>query len=460
MLDFSKIGKTNVVYNILYDYVGIVYRFIYYRKFQVAGRRNIPRKTRNSDGFLVICNHQNGLLDALGIIWAVAPHKPVFIARGDLFRKENIGRMLRMLRILPAFRKREGEAQDLDKNEIVFQYAVNVMQEGGVVALFPEAGHQNRHFLGTFKKGFARIAFEYAVSCNFSKDLTILPLGHNYSGYFGMQQDLLMTIGEPIHIADLYDTYKVSPERARHLLNLRARERVESLMLNIEEVDNYEAVDQMCEMYIPVYKKRHGIKNGRLKHQLSAKQALNNALKRTDYGKDGSSDAAVASDLIAKAAEYVKNLKTLRLDDRIVDKANVGGFIARTLLWIVLFPFFIASALINMLPEGIGAKISSKAKDRMLVPSFRFGVGIFSYLIWYLLLFAAIWIIFKKFWIAFLALLLMPVTLLIYHNARALGGKLMCRIRKICLKARHDPLYASTVTLRRDIMAGIGEMMK
>ena len=87
-------------------------------------------------------------------------------------------------------------------------------------------------------------------------------------------------------------------------------------------------------------------------------------------------------------------------------------------------------------------------------------MGIFSYLIWYLLLFAAIWIIFKNFWIALVALLLMPATLLIYHNARALGGKLMCRIRKISLKGRHDPLYEATVALRRDIMSGIVEMMK
>ena len=453
MLDFSKIGKTNVVYNILYDYVGIVFRFIYYRKFQVAGRRNLPRKSRGSDGFVVICNHQNGLLDALGIICAVAPYKPVFIARGDIFKKESVGRMLRMLRILPAFRQREGEAENLDKNHIVFQYAVNVLREGGVVALFPEAGHQNRHFLGTFKKGFARIAFEYAEACNFQKDVKILPMGHNYSGYFGMQQDLLMNIGEPINIADLYDTYKESPERARHLLNLRARERVESLMLNIEEVDNYEAVDQMCEMYVPVYKRKNGIRNWRLKHQLAAKQQMNNALRRTNYGKDGSEEGAAVAELIAKAANYVSNLKRLQLDDRIVERANVGGFIARTLLWIVLLPFFLVSAAINFVPFAIGAKVSSKAKDRMLVPSFRFGVGLISFLVWYLLLFVAIWIIFKKFWIALVALLLMPVTLLLYHHAKALGGKLMNRIRKLTLKARRDALYEETAALRRDIMS-------
>lgn len=459
MLDFSKIGKTNVVYNILYDYVGIVYRFIYYRRFQVAGRKNLPRKSRGGDGFLVICNHQNGLLDALGIICAVAPYKPVFIARGDIFKKESVGRLLRMLRILPAFRQREGEAENLDKNQLVFQYAVNVMLDGGVVALFPEAGHQNRHYLGTFKKGFARISFEYAEACNFEKDVKIFPMGHNYSGYFGMQQDLLMNIGEPIHLSELYDTYKENPERARHLLNLKARERVENLMLNIEEVDNYDAVEQLCEMYVPVYKKKKGIKNWRLKHHLAAKRQLNNALKRTGYGKDGSAEGDAAADLISKGARYVANLKQLRLDDRVVEHANVGGFIARTLLWIVLLPLFIASAAINAIPLGIGARISSKAKDKMLVPSFRLGVGLISFLVWYLLLFAAVWIVFKKFWIALLALLVLPLTLLLDHNAKALGSKLMNRIRKLRLQARRDPLYAETVALRRDIMSDLDAIM-
>ena len=163
MLDFSKIGKLNLGYNILYDYIGFIHRFIYYRKFQVEGRKNLPRKRRGDDGFLVICNHENGLMDALGIIWAVAPHKPVFIARGDIFKKDTIGRMLRMLRIMPAFRQRDTGIENLGKNEITFQYAVNVMKEGGSVALFPEAVHQGKHYLDTFKSGFARIArFELA----------------------------------------------------------------------------------------------------------------------------------------------------------------------------------------------------------------------------------------------------------------------------------------------------------
>jgi hypothetical protein len=72
--------------------------------------------------------------------------------------------------------------------------------------------------------------------------------------------------------------------------------------------------------------------------------------------------------------------------------------------------------------------------------------------VWYLLLFAAVWILFKKFWIALLALLVLPLTLLLDHNAKALGSKLMNRIRKLRLQARRDPLYAETVALRRDIM--------
>lgn len=459
MLDFSKIGKTNIVYNVLYDYIGFVYRMIYYRKFQVEGRKNVPRKKRGSDGFLVVCNHENGLLDALGIIWAVAPHKPVFIARGDIFKKNTIGRLLRMLRIMPAYRQRDTGIEGLGQNAEVFRCAVDVMRDGGVVALFPEAAHQGRHYLNTFKKGFARIAFEYAQSFDFQKDLTILPLGHNYSGYFGMQQDLLMTVGEPLHIADLYDTYKESPERARYLLAQRARDKVESMMLNISDDEHYDAVNQMCDMYVPLYEAGHKVSDVRLKHRLAAKQALNNTLKETGYGRDGSERGNKVAELLAKAGKYAQNLQQLRLDDRIIERANVGGFIVRTLLWLVLLPFFVASAAINIVPFAFGRRMARKPKDPMLGQSVLFGVGIFSFLIWYLLLFGATWIIFKKFWIAIAALALMPATLLVFHHARTLGGKLINRIRKMRLKARRDPLYAETAALRNDVMSGIRELM-
>lgn len=447
MIDFGRISRPGILYRLLYGYVGLALRFIYYRKFQVVGRENIPKDKK--EGFLLICNHQNGLVDALSIIFAVAPRLPVFLARGDIFKKDGVARMLRFLRVMPAFRVRDAGYEGLGQNEAVFEQTIRLMNEGVVVAIFPEAGHQNHHYLGPFKKGFARMAFGYEEACDFAKNLKILPLGHHYLGYTGMQNDALFTIGEPFTFEELYDTYREHPERGRYLLSAKARERVEGMILNIEDNENYEAVEQLCRMYVPVYEKKHGLRPGRLKGDLEARRAVNAALKAGNY----------QSGLIAKAAEYVSSLKKLKMDDYVVERADTPGFIAHTLLWILLLPVFALSALVNFIPHQFSKGIARKVKDKMLFPSLQLGVGIFAFMIWYLILFAVVWIVFKKFWIALAALLLMPVTMLAYHHLRELTTRLLSRLRKYRLKLRRDPLMNSTQRLRRDIMSGLDSLM-
>ena len=403
MIDFSRISKPSLLYKALYSYVALALRFIYFRKFRVVGRKNIPSDKK--EGFLLICNHQLGLMDALSIIFSVAPREPVFLARGDIFEKPALARLLLSLRIMPAYRKRDVGTEGLGKNDEVFQEAVKLMDQGVVIALFPEAGHQSHHYLGTFKKGFARIAFGYEEACDFARDLKILPLGHHYSGYSGIQNDVLFQIGEPFTFAELYDTYKEHPERARYLLTQQARDRVEALMLNVDDPDNYEAIELLCQMYVPLYEKRRGIKKGDLRSDLAAKRELNGILRASGYGRqEDAPGAAETASLIEKAVSYLEDLKVIKLDDNIVARASTAGFVARTILWILLLPVFALSAVINFVPHRISVAMSRKIKDKMLVHSLKFGVGLFAFLIWYLILFAVIWIVFGKFWIALLSL--------------------------------------------------------
>lgn len=465
MIDFSNIAKPNLVYKGLYNYVSVALRLIYFRKFRVVGRENIPPD--RSEGFLLICNHQNGLLDALSIIFAVAPREPIFLARGDIFKKDKLAVLLRTLRILPAFRKRDVGVENLDQNEAIFAQAEKLISDGAVIAIFPEAGHQTHHYLGTFKKGFARIAFGYEECCNFSRNLKILPLGHHYSGYRGMRNDVLYTIGEPFTFEDLYDVYREHPERGRYLLNQRARESVERLILNVEDPDNYRAVELLCDMYIPLWRSSNGRKAATLKSDLEARRSLNAELREARYGRplpetaSAEAEASKAADpakvaaagaLIAKGENYRLNLDKLRLDDSIVGRASTFGFIIRTLLWIILLPMFALSAAVNFLPHRLSVVISHKIKDKMLVSSLQFGAGLLVFFLWYLILFAAVWIVCGKFWIALCALLAMPATMLAYHNLRVLSSRLCARVRKWRLKMRRDPLYSETETLRREII--------
>ena len=492
-MDFSRITKPSLLYKTFYGYVALALRFIYFRKFRIVGRRNIP--SGKKEGFLLICNHQLGLMDALSIIFSVAPREPVFLARGDIFEKPALARLLMSLRIMPAYRKRDVGTEGLDKNDEVFKESVKLMDQGVVIALFPEAGHQSHHYLGTFKKGFARIAFGYEEACGFARDLKILPLGHHYSGYSGIQNDVLFQIGEPFTFADLYDTYKEHPERARYLLTRRARERVEALVLNVEDPDNYEAVELLCQMYVPLYERANGLKKGNLRNDLAAKRELNAILRSVDYGRpagegteaataaeapeeagaDGCEDAAagtpprqeddlakrmLVAGLIQKASGYMENLGVLGLDDDIVARAGTSGFIGRTILWILLLPVFALSAVINFVPHRVSVALSRKIKDKMLVHSLKFGVGLFAFLIWYLILFALIWIFTRKFWIAIVALLLMPATMLAYHHLRVLTKRLVMRLKKYRYAVRRNPLFSATRRLRRNIVSDLDKLSR
>lgn len=459
MIDFSRITKPSLLYKALYSYVALALRFIYFRKFRVVGRKNIPSDKK--EGFLLICNHQLGLMDALSIIFSVAPREPVFLARGDIFEKPALARLLLSLRIMPAYRKRDVGTEGLDKNDEVFQEAVKLMDQGVVIALFPEAGHQSHHYLGTFKKGFARIAFGYEEACDFARDLKILPLGHHYSGYSGIQNDVLFQIGEPFTFAELYDTYKEHPERARYLLTQQARDRVEALMLNVDDPDNYEAIELLCQMYVPLYEKRRGIKKGDLRSDLAAKRELNGILRASGYGRqEDAPGAAETASLIEKAVSYLEDLKVIKLDDKIVARASTAGFVARTILWILLLPVFALSAVINFVPHRISVAMSRKIKDKMLVHSLKFGVGLFAFLIWYLILFAVIWIVSSKFWIALLSLLFMPVTMLAYHHLRVLTKRLVMRLKKYRYAVGRNPLFLATRRLRRNIISDLKKLVK
>ncbi|MBO7316718.1 MAG: 1-acyl-sn-glycerol-3-phosphate acyltransferase, partial [Paludibacteraceae bacterium] len=92
MISFENVEKVNWKYEALYPYVDFVHRYVYYRKFIVRNAELIPK----NKPVVVICNHQNGLSDALGILFSLKKdgRRPVFIARADIFKKEFVAKLL------------------------------------------------------------------------------------------------------------------------------------------------------------------------------------------------------------------------------------------------------------------------------------------------------------------------------------------------------------------------------
>ena len=451
MIDFSKIEKNNFWYNAIYGYVRLVYKYVYWRRFQVDGRENIPKE----GGMIVICNHQNGLMDALGVLFATHNRKPIFIARADIFRKDKIAKLLRFIRIMPAFRKQDTGVDSLGNNQEIFNHSARIVNNGGCVALFPEAGHQGRHFLGTFKKGFARMAFTAEEANGFTEDIKILPLGHHYSNYFSMQGDLLITIDKPFDFADLYEEGETHRERALHLLAERARAKVQNLMLDIDSLDHYEEINLLCNMYAGRYKKVKGMGKRSLPDSLAAQQAINGRVKELSM-----SDPDAFEALMGKTAAYHSNLDGLKLRDWILSHTRAAGFVTRTVLWAALLPLFVVSTVLNIVPYLVSQSFGRKTDDPMLKTSFIFAVGtLIVFPVWYLLLFALCWIFTKTFWIALVFLLLLPVTLVVFQRVLVLSIKLVNRVRKVWFKVTRNKKYRDTVRMRGDIIGKLDALM-
>ena len=463
MLDFRQVNKPDFRYSLLYRYVQFVHNHIYYRRYHVVNKHNIPPR---GEGFMVICNHQNGLNDALGILFSMNGRFPVFIARADIFKIKFVAKLLRFLKIMPAFRKRDVGMAGLDNNEIIFAHSARIISEGDIITLFPEAGHEDCHHLGTFKKGFARIAFRAVELSDYQLKLKILPLGNHYSNYFRMQGKLMINIGEPFEFTELYELHKTDPNRAQYLLAQKARERVKKLMLEVEDLDYYDEYIMLCTIYRDTYIRHRPPRDGRPEKRTSIfcrirynnpgyfpneLEADQHIVATLDELK--AKDRPAFEQLMTKAGQYKKNLKQLKLRDWIFRRRFLAGFWIRTIALLLFSPFWLFGYLNNALPFYAGNLITRRVKDRMLHSSFHLGLGtLVTFPLWYLILFSTVWIISGTFWMAAAYLAVLPLSLLIFFRSKVLIIKLYNRTRRFWLKVRKNPLLAASEKLRREIV--------
>jgi len=456
MISFNNISKFNLKYELLYAYVHFVHNFIFYKKYTVLHAERIP----SGVPVVAISNHQNGLSDALGILFAFSKdgRRPVFIARADIFRKTLWAKLLRFLKIMPAFRATDAWAGgDVSENTAIFNLSAKILaDENKVVCLFPEAGHQDVRTLGTFKKGFARIAFQAAEMLNFEKPVYILPMGNHYSNYFSFQSNLLISIGEPFEFSDLYPVYKEHKEKAQKMLADRARPIVEKLMLNIKDAEHYEQYDMLRNLYDRELIKKQGKKVSYFPNMLAADKTIVAAIENLEK-----ENPQKFKTLMDKTLQYIRNTEKLHLRDWIfAQKLSFVGTLWRFVLCLIALPFITFGFVNNFIPFNASTLITRKIKDPMLHSSFHFVMGtLFTFPLWYLLIFLTL-VIFVKWWIALIYIVSLPLSLILYLRGKIMWIKLYNRLRRFRFVFTGNKIFRESVELRKEIVKILREILK
>ena len=395
------------------------------------GLENVP-----IDGtpVVVVSNHQNCLNDPLCVCLKLTDRRMNFIARANVFKNPIFNKALRAMGLLPAYRMSHEGFGAINKNRETMDDAGQALTDGETLMLYPEADHQDKRWLGKFKLGYLRIAFEAAEKMNFEQDVMILPSCNHYSNYFHARTDMLIKFAEPISLKPYYDRYKEAPRETMMEVNTIVRDTIQQMMLHIEDLDHYEEIDFIRESgYGRKYAKEHGYKFNYLPSRLLSDQKLVAELQRA-YTENKEEMEGVYADI----RSYAEGLKELNIRDWLfIHNPGIEAPILRGLGLLLLLPLFIVSiiptALLFIIPKIF---LNVLIKDQMFISSFNVGVSVFVSVPICLIIPSILLWIFAGFWWALGYFVAFPFMFVLAWNFMRMFQKFMGSCRFVARKNR------------------------
>ena len=354
-------------------YIQYVNSGLYFRKEHVIGLENVPV---NGTPVVVVANHQNCLNDPLCVCLQLTDRRMNFLARANVFKNPIANKALRAMGLLPAYRMGYEQFSEVSKkNQETLGAASDALIDGETVMLYPEAGHQDKRWLGVFKLGYLRIAFGAAEKMGFKKDVMILPSCNHYSNYFHARTDMMIKFGEPISLMPYYERYQQAPRETMVELNKLIRSKIQEMMLHVDDLEHYDQIDFLRENgYGKKYAIEHGYKFNYLPSRLISDQKLVDALQTATKEQPERMEKVYED-----TSKFMDGLKKLNIRDWLFTRnPGIEAPVLRGLALLLLLPLFVASiiptGLLYLIPKIFLKKM---IKDQMFVSTFNVAVSVF-----------------------------------------------------------------------------------
>lgn len=434
-------------------YLQYVNSGLYFRKEHIVGLENVP-----ADGtpVVVVSNHQNCLNDPLCVCLMLTDRRMNFLARANVFKNPIFNKALRAMGLLPAYRMSHEGYAAVAKNRSTLEAAGEALTNGETVMLYPEAGHQDKRWLGVFRVTYLKMAFDAAEKMNFEQDVMILPSCNHYSNYFHARTDMLIKFGEPISLKPYYEQYKESPRETMTMINQMVREKIQEMMLHVDDLEHYDQIDFLRDNgYGRKFAIEHGYKFRYLPSRLISDQKLVTALQNA-YNEQPELMEQIYSD----TARLIEGQKKLKIRDWLfIHNPGVEAPILRGLGLLALLPLFLVSflptLLLFVLPKIFLKKL---IKDQMFVSSFNVGVSVFVTVPLCLFVPSILLWIFAGFWWALAYFVAFPAMFILAWNFMRMFLKFVGSCRFVARKNRAE--IAELRELRNSIFDRLDKILK
>lgn len=374
---------------------------LFYRKIVVEGRENIPAR-----GPIIFApNHQNALMDPLAIHYA-ARLQTIFLARADIFKIPVLRNLFYWLKIIPVYRIRDGK-ENLGNNDASFNVAVEVLEKGRSVGIFPEAAHSNQRRLLPMRKGVPRLAFLAEEKNNFNLGVQVMPAGIYFSDYENMRSILHVRFGKPIMVKDFQGPYGENPQKAMLKLRDAIGEQLTELSLDIRDQEYYDAFYCAAEIFAEPLLAARGVKRINQQKKFHIQKEMTSALEADLADKPGEM-AGFRSNVI----HFMSLLKEsgLKWEFLRLPPKNILSVFASVILLVLTFPVFLYGLVNNILFYGSVMPLIKKIKDRQFHSSVKFVWGLAISPLFYIIQSVVVYAIWGSLFWSLIYLISLPVT--------------------------------------------------
>ncbi|MBQ2248117.1 MAG: 1-acyl-sn-glycerol-3-phosphate acyltransferase [Tidjanibacter sp.] len=332
-----KPRKRGWVATALRRYLQIVNHPIYFRHFHTPGRERMPK---DGNPVVVVSNHQNCLIDPLGLVFSLSDRKPRFLARASVFKNPILNKVIRGLGALPTYRAKFDGIKGVAKNKGTLEEVAKSLSHGETVVLYPEGQHQNKRWLGPFSQAYLKMAFGAAEEFDFDREVYVMPTANHYSHYRLPREDMMIAYGEPVALSPYYERYKEQPREVMSEVNDIVRGQIEHLMLNIEDLDHYAEIDFLRSGdYGRVWAEKHSYRADYLPDKLASDKDLVAALATLSER-----EPEKAEEIFEQTRHLVKGLRKMGFREWLLRRGRGVGEFALFLLGMLvgLAPFVAA----------------------------------------------------------------------------------------------------------------------
>ncbi len=344
---------------------------IYYPKVEASGRDHIPR----TGPLLLAANHANSLVDP--VIVGIAADRPVrFFAKAPLFDTPMLGRLLRAMGMLPAFRAQDDGAQ-VRRNLESLNVGTQALVRGEAVGIFPEGKSHDSLKIEQVRSGAARMAVQAAGQGG--RDLKLVPIGINYQRKQLFRSAIWVRVGRPITVARFMSEH-ADERKAMRALTAEIESRLKRVVIHLNE-PAFEPFLEELELLLPPPKRTRGhVAISALRQRKRLADAMNHFLEK---------DRPRAEAMAESIREYRSHLAAAGLASRspVMRFRTWKLFLTLALegVWLAFwFPAALIGTLFHIVPFMIVRALARKIQDGPTTTALsRLGLGLPVYALWY-----------------------------------------------------------------------------